>query len=407
MHVGVLTLRDLSTAGGGSIRVIGASRYLSQLGCRVTLFSPSLAPPLQGSVRFVPIQVPLRRRLLLSYSAFPNLLSGLRHLPSNERLASLVGDESIDLIHCHGHLAGSLMLLLRRRSSTPIALDVHGIKKLRHESGGLGQQLRRVLALRGESRLFRHVDAIVVRTETERDYIARSFDIPPSGIYVVPNGVDVAFLSQPASKADKEALRAELGLQGKRIILWAGGFKGRSGVMDLVRALRILNSRRSDVALVLIGDVAPLTREVKTFIDNEDLSNAILLGRQPREKFRTYQQIADVVVTPEIQDAYNELAVPLKLLDCLASGRPTVATRTLSHTQIVEDGVNGFLVNSQDPSDMARGIERALSSTRAAEIGNRGRQTVLKDYSWHRSAEHAVRAYADIISRRANRANVN
>jgi glycosyltransferase involved in cell wall biosynthesis len=133
------------------------------------------------------------------------------------------------------------------------------------------------------------------------------------------------------------------------------------------------------------------------------MSNVVLTGLLSREAFRVYQQVADVLVTPEIKTVFNELGTPLKLFECLASGRPTVATRIASHTSIIEDEVNGFLVEPENPDDMARGIDRAVNDPRAAEIGGRGRQTMIQTHSWNQSAKCVVSAYSDIL-RNANEA---
>jgi glycosyltransferase involved in cell wall biosynthesis len=312
---------------------------------------------------------------------------------------------------------GFRLLEVRSLLNVPIALDLHGILKLQLQPLGkiarrknflkavkdfLEARWDRYLILRSERSLFRLMDALIVRTEAEREYVAQTFHIADESIYVIPDGVDVDFLSEPASEVDKHALRAELGLQGKKVILWGGGFKAHGGMMDLVQAFQILNSQRSDVALVLIGDVNYLTIQVENFIREQGLSDVTLLGRQSRERFHVFQQTADVVITPEIKTAYNELAAPLKLLDCLGSGRPTVATRIRSHTSIIQDGVNGFLVEPQDPADIARGIARALNDSNAAEIGQRGRQTVIENHSWRRSAQYAVNTYADILQKRVH-----
>ena len=410
MHIGVFTLRDMSLAGGGFLRVVGLSQYLVELGCQVTLFAPRFTPQLEGKVHFVPLEGQVGgldqfSRLSLFQAAFPSLLQGLRYAPVDHTFAALINAQELDLIHCHTHSAGLRLLRIRSRLNVPVALDVHGILRLQRENGkgGLKGLLSRYLYVRAEYNLFRQIDALIVRTEAEREYVAEQYRITPERIRVVPDGADVDFLGQPVSENDKHALRAELGLSDKRVILFAGGFKAQSGVMDLVKAFPILNSRRSGVALVLIGDVTELTAQVKAFIHEQGLANVTLLGRQSREQFRIFQQMADVVVAPEIKTIYNELGAPLKLLDCLGSGRPTVATRIASHTPIIEDGVNGFLVEPQDPADIARGLERVLDDPNAAEIGRRGRQTMIEKHSWRRAAQYAVQAYADLLQQKEGR----
>jgi glycosyltransferase involved in cell wall biosynthesis len=137
--------------------------------------------------------------------------------------------------------------------------------------------------------------------------------------------------------------------------------------------------------------------EIRARVEDGSVGDLRILGRRQRHEFKRLQQIADVVVTPEVRSVYNELAVPLKLLDCLSSGRPTVATRIASHVDIVVDGVNGYLAEAEDSRSMAAALKRALLDPSAALVGQMGRRTVLENHTWLHSARRAATAYARVI----------
>lgn len=400
MHVGIFTVRDLTIAGGSLIRIVGTTQHLGEMGCEPTLFAPNLAAQLNGRVRFVPLEgAHGRNRLSNWYTAYPRLLTPTKLFLSDRSLAALIRNQKLDLIHAHQHPAGFRLLRIAHRIGIPIVMDVHGILKLQEED-------HRAIAsnpmyvpslLRMERHLFRRIHALTVRTEAERAYIVKHFAIPAQSVYVVPDAADVEFLGHRIPPAELCAFRAELGIDGKRVILFGGEFKSQSGLLDLLDAYRMLAARRDDVALLLVGD-GVLMPAVQEIVQRHALRDVVLCGRQSRERFRLCQQIADVVVTPEIPSTYNELAVPLKLLDCLASGRPTVATRIASHVPIIEDGRNGFLVEPGDPAGMARGIERALDAGTNSDVGRQGRATAVRDHSWRASTAEALRAYDAIVS---------
>lgn len=406
LRVGIFTVRDLSVAGGSLMRIVGTTQHLQENGCQVNLFAPTCTPQLEGRVRFVPLTGQCRRHGLSStYVAYPRLLAPLKLMRSDSALAELIRDQGLDVIHAHQHPAGARLLKIADRIGIPIVLDVHGILRLQvddHRAVTRNPMYVPYL-LRMERNLFRGVDALFVRTEAERSYIEQLFGVPTGRIHIVPDATDVEFLSNPVSPVEITALEAELGLGGKHVILFGGEFKAQSGLLDLIEAYGMVKARRPDVALLLLGD-GMLMPQVRKAIERTGLSDVILLGRQPRERLRLCQQLADVVVTPEIQSVYNELALPLKLLDCLASGRPAVATRISCHVSIIEDGVNGFLVQPGDPVDMAAGLERALDAGPHSDVARRGRAMVQERYSWRQSALHADRAYRSVIAGARSRA---
>jgi glycosyltransferase involved in cell wall biosynthesis len=191
-------------------------------------------------------------------------------------------------------------------------------------------------------------------------------------------------------------------VSGKRVILFGGWFKLQSGLMDLVRGFHIVRRTRPELALVLIGDGA-LMPELRRYVAEHQVPDVVIPGLMPLPAFREYQQIADVVVTPESRTYFNELGAPLKLFECLASGRPTVATNIASHTPFIVDGENGFLVAADDPEALALGLERALDAPDAVQIGVRGRRRIAECHSWQRSCQLAVGAYDKVLAAESQR----
>ena len=89
-------------------------------------------------------------------------------------------------------------------------------------------------------------------------------------------------------------------------------------------------------------------------------------------------RIADVLLSPR-SDGTN---TPLKIYEQIASGKPLVATKIYSHTQVLSDD-NSFLVDP-NPEDMARGIISAITDHEEAQ----------------RKVENALKLYDDIYSRK-------
>ena len=99
--------------------------------------------------------------------------------------------------------------------------------------------------------------------------------------------------------------------------------------------------------------------------------------------------LADVLVSPRLRGSNT----PFKIYTYLASGKPLVATRLPTHTQLLDDGM-AFLVDAT-PAGLSDGISTALADRQAAASrAARGRELIEREYSPARFVEKVRAAYA-------------
>ncbi len=406
IRVGVLVLGDLGRPGGTATRLLGITNHLADYGYDVVLFNCYPPPPeLSDKVRNVLLKrraLP-KRSLSLLFTLFPKPLFWLQYIPDINYLKRALRQQEINILHVHKHTPAYTALRLKAGVKVPVLFDVHGI--LRLQTGDLsllGMSDRQIcLHLKAEENVFKLADAVSVVSNRMRDYVIDHFNLTVDSVYVIPDAVDVDLFSKRVSEEEKAELRNRYGLVGKRVILFAGHFKKLGGIMDLLRAYRYLTNRvREPTALVLIGD-GQLLPEVQRFKIQEGLNDLILVGLVPHAELPQYYAIADVLVVPEIASEYNDIVPHIKLLEYLASGRPTVATRLASILDVIEDGKNGILVEPNRPRQLAQGIMKVLrDESLRTRLGYYGRQTIDNEMTWAYSAQKAVQAYEDILSRR-------
>ena len=81
-------------------------------------------------------------------------------------------------------------------------------------------------------------------------------------------------------------------------------------------------------------------------------------------------------------------------LESLSCGTPVIGTVIGSLPEIVEDGVTGFLIPPNDPAALREKIHYLLSNPfLSSEMGKRGREVVLKRFTWDLIAQNCLRAY--------------
>jgi glycosyltransferase involved in cell wall biosynthesis len=114
-------------------------------------------------------------------------------------------------------------------------------------------------------------------------------------------------------------------------------------------------------------------------------------GTRPPSELPVFLALADVLCSPRVKGENT----PFKLYSYLASGKPIVATRIATHTQLLDDSL-AFLV---EPSaeGVASGLRQALLQTDDARArAERGLALVDREYSAERYREKVAHAYAEI-----------
>ena len=89
---------------------------------------------------------------------------------------------------------------------------------------------------------------------------------------------------------------------------------------------------------------------------------------------------------------------PVSVIEALAAERPAVATRVGGTPDVIRDGVDGFLVDSADPGELAERLaELARDPGRRAEMGAAGRSRVLERYAVDRLVDDVDALYRELL----------
>ena len=282
--------------------------------------------------------------------------------------------EKYDAIHSHEEgswfgviLAGLLGIphLYDMHSSLPQQLTNFGYSRSRALAGCLGWLER--LAVR-RSRV-----VIVICPQLED--VVRGIDaaVPSVLIENAPGSGDAP------TAGSGSAIRASLGIgAGVPTILYTGTFEAYQGLDLLFDSMRRVIATRPDARLVLAGGRAEQIDAARGAAAAAGIASAtVFAGQRPAEEIPAFLDAADVLVSPRSLGTNT----PLKIYQYLRAGRPIVATRLLTHTQVLDDDV-AFLTDAT-PESYAEGILAALSDPeRARAMGARARRLAETKYSY-------------------------
>jgi len=131
-------------------------------------------------------------------------------------------------------------------------------------------------------------------------------------VELIPNGVDVALFRNPQPRPSD--------LPKGPIALYSGVL--HEDRLDVELCMQ-LATQLNDVCLVLVG---PDALRPSTLARLQTLANLKILGARPYTAVPGYLQHADVLVVPHLRNPFTDSLDPIKAYECVAVGRPTVAT---------------------------------------------------------------------------------
>lgn len=205
------------------------------------------------------------------------------------------------------------------------------------------------------------------------------------------SGIDAKAFAQAQSRGPTGAqLRDELGLKDAEIIIYVGRLTRQKGIPTLLKAVPLVLAQRPNARFVLVG---PLESEGPFAVDRASIDRlgGHVVTTGPRKDVPALLGIADVFAFPT---EYRE-GVPRVLLEAGLAGVPIVASRMPGCNDVVDDGINGYLVEPHEPDKFANRIINLLSDpARAKKMGGRSGALVTERFELAR----VVASYSDVYN---------
>ena len=196
----------------------------------------------------------------------------------------------------------------------------------------------------------------------------------------------------PSFEEDAEGarrLRQEMNIGDAPVAMYTGNFESYQGVELFLKAMSIVRRSRTDVHSVLVGGEPDQVLRMKEIARSLDiLTGCVFTGKRPMGEMTAFMSMASVLVSPRIRGTNTAL----KIYTYMQSGKPVVATKLATHTQVLDDGC-AILVQPQ-PDDVAAGILRAIKEPLLADaLGREAKARVIAQYSLDRFKEKVRAAY--------------
>ena len=370
--------------GGTIVSVHGLCKSLAARGHDVHVFTTSVDGPRDSAVRHgEPIEIDgvsvwyFQSRLLRRLYWSP---------PLGRALAARIGD--FDVVHTHAVFLWPLWAAARaaKRAGVPYVLSPRGML----EKALIEQKSRAFktawLALVEKQNVQQAAAVHVTSAREAAELAALGFDLPP--IVEVPNGVEFAPEAEAAGPLDP-GIRAIV--DGGPYVLFLGRVSWKKGLDRLICAIPYMSS---DLKVVIAGnDEEGLRPALQAQADQLKVGSRIVFtGAVDANQKQALLTCARLLVLPSYSENFGNVVV-----EAMAAGCAVVVTPEVGIAPTVKETGVGWVVDDDPQTLGARLSELSANDALRREMGERGRATARREFSWARVAERMESVYQTVV----------
>ncbi len=328
----------------------------------------ALRPPFVHRVKIGPSFAKLPLDALLTLTAVRRALSG-----------------RYDAVHSHEE-GGLIGIILSACLRIPHLYDMHSSlpQQLTNFAFSGSTFIRRVF-LAIEKLMITRSRVVIVICPSLEDTV-REID-PKAQVVLIENAPGSA--EDRATPEQAAAVRRSFGFSPDTpVVLYTGTFEAYQGLDLLFSAMTRVKIQRPDARLLLAGGKPDQVEKARAQARDAGIGDVtIFAGERPATEIPAYLLACDALVSPRSRGTNT----PLKIYQYLRSGKPIVATRLLTHTQVLDDST--AILTYATPGSFAEGIVHALTDrAHATAIGRAARDLAETKYSYEAYLERTRRA---------------
>lgn len=185
---------------------------------------------------------------------------------------------------------------------------------------------------------------------------------------------DISMLNKIES--EEQSLKASLNIHGQ-VIMYVGNLEQYQGIDLLLKSFEIALEKNPNINLVIVGgNIQDITRYRIKAKSLKTHNKIFFTGEKPIEKLGYYLHNADILVSPRLTGENT----PMKIYSYLDSGKPLVATKLKTHTQVMDDEI--ALLTAPEPHAMADCFLKLIKNSKLSQqLASKARERVKNEFS--------------------------
>jgi glycosyltransferase involved in cell wall biosynthesis len=232
-------------------------------------------------------------------------------------------------------------------------------------------------------RLYRSADALMALTQAEKRILVE-LGVKPDRVHVTGMGPILADQADPAAFLQRYGLSAET-----PIVLFLGQHYDYKGYRQVLQAAQLVWKRWPEAQFVFIGPAVKQSERVFAEFTDRRIHR---LGNVDLQTKTAALAACTALCVPSTQESFGGVYT-----EAWSFGKPVIGGRIPAVAEVIDDGVNGYLVN-QDAAEIADRLSLLLSQPAHAQaLGAAGRAKVAAHFTWPQIAQKTAAVYRGLI----------
>jgi len=371
-----MVFRFAPHTGGSVIVATEIANNLAKLGHRVTVLTPNFdlkgekyEPELHSNVKVIQVETPSKS----------NLKVAARRCKSNlEKLGKEIGEKEkfdfvLTIFHPF-HLVPNAAISCAKYLKIPSIVKVDDA--IYEKSTGI-KSLQRKIEKIISSRALKNASSILVVNEKTKQIMSSFYNLPKEKIVIVSNGVDLLFF-----KSEKRDFKK---------IIFSGVMYHHRGLDVLLEAAPKIINKIPDVKFILLGD-GPEMQKLQSIVQKKNLEEHVKFeGWIDRKLLPSKIADAAIAIGPLKKTTVTENALPIKVLEYMASSLPIIAKIGTLPNDVLENEHNGLFVC--DANDLADKIIELLENPDKINAMGKNSLNMVQKFSWEKVVNSIISIY--------------
>jgi len=280
------------------------------------------------------------------------------------------------------HMATISAYLLSRVLKLPLVVKIHDFIIDTTDPHKLRRAYKIVLG-QMNVRVLKKSNAILIQSPEWKNMLKDQSRVDEKKLIIYPNGVDVSFFRP---RVESERLRKELGLEGKRVIIFLGGLYRQRHPELLIKAIPEVVNKIKNVEVLFLGE-GPEKPKLSSLAESLGMSDFVRFTRSVDHLMvPKFISLADVAVGPLCMTSRPLIygSIQLTVLEYMACEKPVIVCRGAVSESLVRDGHNSFLVQPGDAHGLSSAIVKLIEDKNLSKrMGMDARKYVEGRYDWN------------------------
>ena len=368
-------------SGGGVVVIVELANKFAELGHDITILTPDLEwkgekyePLLNEKIIIEKVSTPSRSNLkIASRRCYDNMKKKSIELGKQNNY-----DFILSIFHPF-HLVPKAAVACGKELQKPVLIKVDDA--IYEKAKGI-KKIQRKIEKMYNSKTLQNADKVLVMNDFTKKLVNEYYSVSDNRISIVTNGTDLEKFYNTREN-------------NKRVI-FSGAMYHHRGIDILLDCASEVIDKINDVEFLLLGD-GPEMMKLQEFVSKNNLSkNIIFKGWVQREEIPQFLAKSSIGIGPLRSTDVTKGALPIKVLEYMASSLPILAMKGTLPEDILKDEINGYVI--ENSKELAQKIIHVLKNDDLGNQMGKNSNEMVQKFDWKNVVESIIDEYQSINS---------